>query len=161
MLGTDGTKALAPSRVQRLSARTSSGTPLRWGQVATSLLHVLAAKSHPTPEYAWEGVELALSSTNAIEHLSLPYDPASRRLFGVPIVATVGQAAGVGHVLAPMPSWSTPTSKQIRAVADRQKPCDGWTRRGHNLDTATASPAICRDAFSQVEGLSGALTSSM
>ena len=36
---------------------------------------------HPTD---WEGVELALSSTNAIEHLSLPYDPASRRLFGVP-----------------------------------------------------------------------------
>ena len=48
----------------------------------------------------WEGVELALSSTNAIEHLSLPYDPASRRLFGVPVVATVSEAAGVGHVLA-------------------------------------------------------------
>jgi hypothetical protein len=30
----------------------------------------------------------------------LPYDPASRRLFGVPIVATVSEAAGVGHVLA-------------------------------------------------------------
>ena len=73
---------------------------MRRGQVATSLLHVLAVKSHPTPEYAWEGVELALSSTNAIEHLSLPYDPASRRLWGVPIVSTVSQAAGVGHVLA-------------------------------------------------------------
>ncbi len=45
---------------------------------------------HPTD---WEGVELALSSTNAVEHLSLPYDPASRRLFGVPVVATVSQAA--------------------------------------------------------------------
>ena len=52
---------------------------------------------HPTD---WEGVELALSSTNAIEHLSLPYDPASRRLFGVPVVATVSEAAGVGYVLA-------------------------------------------------------------
>ena len=48
----------------------------------------------------WEGIALALSSTNAIEHLSLPYDPASRRLFGVPVVATISQAAGVGHVLA-------------------------------------------------------------
>jgi len=47
MLGTDGTKALAPSRVRRLSARTSSRTPLHWGQAATSLLHVLAVKSHP------------------------------------------------------------------------------------------------------------------
>jgi hypothetical protein len=32
---------------------------------------------HPTD---WEGVELALSSQAAIEHLSLPYDPATRRL---------------------------------------------------------------------------------
>ena len=43
-------------------------------------------------------MELALSSTNAIEHLSLPYDPASRRLFGVPIVATVSQTVLAGHV---------------------------------------------------------------
>ena len=50
MLGTDGTKALAPSTVQRSSARTSSKT-LHWGQVPTSLLHVLTVKSHPTPEY--------------------------------------------------------------------------------------------------------------
>ena len=102
MLGTDGTKALAPSTVQRLSARTSSGTPLHRGQVPTSLLHVLAVKSHPTPEYAWKGVERALSSTNAVEHLtlSLPYDPANRRLFSVPVVATVSEAAGVAHVLA-------------------------------------------------------------
>lgn len=48
----------------------------------------------------WEGVELALSSTNAVEHLSLPYDPATRRLWGVPVVSTVSEAAGVGHVLA-------------------------------------------------------------
>ena len=100
MLGTDGAKALAPSRVQRLSARTSSRTPLHWGQVATSLLQVLAVTSHPTPEYAWEGVKLALSSTNAVEHLSLPYDPASRRLFGVPIVATNAVTAGVSYSLA-------------------------------------------------------------
>ena len=51
-------------------------------------------------ECAWEGVELAPSSTNAVKHPSQPYDPASRRLFGVPIVATVSEAAGVGHVLA-------------------------------------------------------------
>jgi hypothetical protein len=31
---------------------------------------------HPTD---WEGVELALSSQQAIEHMALPYDPASRR----------------------------------------------------------------------------------
>ena len=44
---------------------------------------------------------LARTSSNVIEHLSLlPYDPASRRLFGVPVVATVNEAAGVRHVLA-------------------------------------------------------------
>ena len=118
MLGTDGTKALAPSRVQRLSARTSSRTPLHWGQVTTSLLHVVAVKSHPTPEYAWEGVKLALSSTNAVEHLSLPYDPASRRLFGVPIVATVSEAAGVGHVLARDPAMAR-RLWELSAEADR------------------------------------------
>ena len=45
---------------------------------------------HPTD---WEGVELALSSTNAIEHLSLPYDPASRRLFGVRLWVAATPAA--------------------------------------------------------------------
>ena len=32
--------------------------------------------------------------------LALPYDLASRRLFSVPIVATVSEATGVAHVLA-------------------------------------------------------------
>ncbi len=52
---------------------------------------------HPTD---FEGIELALSTVTAIEHLSLPFDAATRRLFGVPIVSTVSEAAGVGHVLA-------------------------------------------------------------
>jgi HK97 family phage prohead protease/HK97 family phage major capsid protein len=48
----------------------------------------------------FEGLELALASTNAVEHMSLPYSAADRRLFGVPVVTTVSAAAGVGHVLA-------------------------------------------------------------
>lgn len=52
---------------------------------------------HPT---AWEGVELALASTNAIEHMALPYDPATRRLYGVPVVVTISEAPLVAHVLA-------------------------------------------------------------
>ena len=47
----------------------------------------------------FEGIELALASVTAIEHLSLPYDAASRRLFGTPIVTTVAATAGVGVVL--------------------------------------------------------------
>jgi HK97 family phage major capsid protein len=52
---------------------------------------------HPSD---FEGIELALASTSAIEHLSLPFDAATRRLFGVPIASTVSEAAGVAHVLA-------------------------------------------------------------
>ena len=48
----------------------------------------------------WEGVELALSSTSAVEFNGLPYDPATRRLFGVPVTTSNAQAAGVGHVIA-------------------------------------------------------------
>ena len=78
---------------------TSAPTTLRKGltKLETEGYTAGAIVLHPGD---WEGVKLALSSTNAVEHLSLPYDPASRRLFGVPIVATVSQAAGVGHVLA-------------------------------------------------------------
>ena len=48
----------------------------------------------------WNDVELARASSNAVEHLSLPYDPATRRLFGVPVTTSNAQTAGVGHVLA-------------------------------------------------------------
>ena len=47
----------------------------------------------------WESVELALASTNAVEHLSLPYDSATRRLFGVPVVVSNAQAVGVSHAV--------------------------------------------------------------
>jgi hypothetical protein len=52
---------------------------------------------HPSD---FESIELLLSTTNAVEHLSLPYNPAQRRLYGVPIATTIAQAAGTGHVLA-------------------------------------------------------------
>ena len=40
----------------------------------------------------WESIELLLSDVEAVENLSLPFDPASRRLWGVPIVTTNAQA---------------------------------------------------------------------
>lgn len=48
----------------------------------------------------WEAIELALSSTTAVEYRGLPYDPVARRLFGVPVVVATAQAAGVAHVIA-------------------------------------------------------------
>ena len=52
---------------------------------------------HPT---AWQNVELALTTPNALETRGLPYDPATRRLFGVPICVTISEAPLVCHVLA-------------------------------------------------------------
>ena len=52
---------------------------------------------HPTD---WEGVELALSSVSEVEHMSLPYDAASRRLFGVPVVVSNAQAVDADHQAA-------------------------------------------------------------
>jgi hypothetical protein len=48
----------------------------------------------------WEGIELALSTVNAVEHMSLPYDAAARRLYGVPVVVANIEAAGTAHVIA-------------------------------------------------------------
>ena len=52
---------------------------------------------HPSD---FETVELAVSTTNAIERQGLPYDAARRVLYGVPIAVTVSATVGVGHVLA-------------------------------------------------------------
>lgn len=48
----------------------------------------------------WETIELSLATTNAVEHLALPYDAAARRLYGVPIAVCVSEAPGTAHVLA-------------------------------------------------------------
>jgi hypothetical protein len=48
----------------------------------------------------WEAVELSLATTNAGEHLSLPYGPAARRLYDVPVAVSVSEAPGTAHVLA-------------------------------------------------------------
>jgi HK97 family phage major capsid protein len=48
----------------------------------------------------FEAVELLVSSTNAVEHLSLPFDPVARRLFGVPVAVTNAIDAGTALTLA-------------------------------------------------------------
>lgn len=87
------------SGIQTQAYATSVLTTLRKGvtKLETAGYTASAFVLHPTD---WEGVELALSSQAAIEHLSLPYDPATRRLFGVPVTTSNAQAAGVGDVLA-------------------------------------------------------------
>lgn len=55
-----------------------------------------AAVLHPAD---WEAVELALTSATAVERQGIPFDAATRRLFGVVIASTTSQTPGTAHVL--------------------------------------------------------------
>ena len=59
----------------------------------------LRSRIHADKPGDWEAVELALASTNAIEHLSLPYGASARRLFGCPVVVSNAEAVGVSHTV--------------------------------------------------------------
>jgi hypothetical protein len=50
--------------------------------------------------------------------MGLPYDPATRRLFGVPVTTTNAQAAGVGHVIA---TGSVALDTDTRGVDERRR----------------------------------------
>jgi hypothetical protein len=82
-------------------------------------------------------VELSLGTTNAVEHLSLPYDPAARRLYGVPVAVSVGEMPGTAYVLAdqavfPQPrklgtqiQWSEMSNATDFTQNLMRAPCDG------------------------------------
>lgn len=66
-------------------------------KVETSGYTPYALVLHPQD---WEAVEVAVSSQNAVEHMSLPFDPVARRLYGVPVGTTNAQTVSVAHTLA-------------------------------------------------------------
>jgi hypothetical protein len=55
----------------------------------------------------FDGIELALSTVNAVEHLSLPFGAAARRLWGTPLVVSTAVTAGTSYsVAAAELTWS-------------------------------------------------------
>lgn len=48
----------------------------------------------------FEDIELALTSTTAVEFRGLPFDPVARRLYGVPVCVANVEAADTAHVIA-------------------------------------------------------------
>jgi hypothetical protein len=53
---------------------------------------------HPTD---WEAIELAaLADASPVDHQALPFDPVARRLFGLPVIVSTAQTAGVSHTAA-------------------------------------------------------------
>lgn len=89
----------ATSGIQLQSYSTSALQTLRKSitKLETAGYSASAMAVHPQD---WEAVELALSSTNSVERQGLPYDPARRTLYGVPVVTTTSATVGVGHVIA-------------------------------------------------------------
>jgi HK97 family phage major capsid protein len=87
------------SGIQSQSYETSAVITLRKAltRIETVGLTAGAIVLHPAD---FELVELGVASANAIERQGLPYDPAARRLFGVPIATTVSATVGTGHVIA-------------------------------------------------------------
>ena len=85
------------SGIQSQTYATSVLTTLRKGITKLEVAGYSPATFalHPTD---FEDVELALSAQNAIEHLGLPYNPANRQLYGVPVVTANAQAAGLHGV---------------------------------------------------------------
>ena len=52
---------------------------------------------HPSD---WESIELLIASDEAIQFRGLPFDLATRRIWGVPVAVTTSQDVGVSHTLA-------------------------------------------------------------
>ena len=107
---------------------------------------------HPTD---WEGVELALSSMNAVEHLSLPYDPASRRLFGVPVVVSIVQALGVAHGLASGAVALDTDTSGVQIAWSETSNADDWSK---NLIRARCEGRYATSVFSPLGVVSCDLT---
>jgi hypothetical protein len=99
----------------------------------------------------FESIELALSTTNAVEHLGLPWDPAQRRLYGVPIATTIAQTAGVGHVLAEGAVGVDNDAQGIQLVWSETSNADDFSNR------LTAPAALKSHSFSKAGGVLNAI----
>lgn len=75
----------------------------------------------------WEAIELAIASTNAIEHMSLPYDPVARRLYGVPVVITTAATEGLAHTLADGAA-GLDTDGQVAIQWSETSNADDWSK---------------------------------
>ena len=80
---------------------------------------------HPSD---WESIELLISSVDAIETLSLPFDPATRRLWGVPIAVTIGQSEGLAHTIAKGPVAVDTDSRGVDISWTETSNDDDWSK---------------------------------
>jgi hypothetical protein len=80
---------------------------------------------HPTD---WETTELAVASVNAIEHMSLPFDPIARGLWGIPITVTNAATANVAHTLAQGAVGLNTGPEGVQIAWSETSNADDWSR---------------------------------
>jgi Phage capsid family len=76
----------------------------------------------------FEGVELALASVTAIEHLSLPFSAADRRLWGVPLVVSTAVTAGVSYTVAQGATGLNTDGRGAEVTWSESSNADDWSR---------------------------------
>jgi hypothetical protein len=144
----------ATSGIQTQANATSVLATLRKGLTKLDVSGYTASSIvlHPTD---WEGVELALSTVNAIEHMSLPYDPASRRLWGVPLVVCNAVAAGVSYSLATGAVGLNTDTLGVQVAWSETSNTDDWSK---NLIRARVEGRYATSVFAPMGVVVGDLT---
>jgi hypothetical protein len=88
------------SGVQTNAFATNAITTLR-GSITKLETQGYAPSAFVVNPVDWQSIELSATATaGATDHQGLPYDPATRRLYGVPVCVSTAQAAGAATTLA-------------------------------------------------------------
>jgi hypothetical protein len=103
----------------------------------------------------WESVELALASTNAVEHMSLPYESASRRLFGVPVVVSNAEAVGVSHAVGSGGVGLDTDTAGVQVAWSETSNADDWSK---NMIRCRVEGRFATSVFSPAAVVKGDLT---
>ena len=103
----------------------------------------------------FESIELALSTVNAVEHMSLPYDAAARRLWGVPITVTNAQTAGLRTLASGVVGLNT-DSQDVQVAWSETSNADDWSK---NLIRARCEGRYATGVFQPLGVVQSDLTS--
>src|SRR6476660_3469528 len=122
------TDVAATSRIQVRAFSTSLLETLRKSVTLCEVnggVSVAAIVLHPLD---FEAIELALLTTPAVEHMSLPFDATARRLWGIPVTTTVAAAAGTGWVLGAGAVTINTDSAGVQVTWSETSNADDWSR---------------------------------
>ena len=103
----------------------------------------------------FEGIELALSTVNALEHLSLPFDAAARRLWGTPLVVSTAVTAGTSYTVAAGAVGLNTDGRGAELTWSETSNADDWSK---NLIRARCEGRFATSVFAPLGVVVGDLT---